>query len=800
MSKVRIELQGISKSYYSETAVTQALRKVNLTFYENEFVAITGESGSGKSTLLNIIGGMDTFDEGEMFVDGEPTFQYDDEDWEDYRRTKIGYVFQDYSLVGHYTALDNVMSALLVMGEDEETAKKTALDYLTQVGLSEYATHRASELSSGQKQRLSIARALAKNTGIIVADEPTGNLDSETGQQIISLMAELSKDRLVIMVTHNYDQAEAYVTRKIRVHDGQIISDVPINEDKRNADISEKMEEIAESTEEQELPAKKKKTSVMDKKWENKVASYFAKKNRKMQKGRAILFSSFLLVIAIASFLFIGELFQHQDDYPTRNYSQSAFQREDQKRIVVKRSDGKEITQEDRDTISSMMYVDTVDIYDVANDINFYLEENQDYKYIYGDASRSRRARERNAAQKADENRSKSGKKDENNQGGFGQDNSSQTTSSSDEMKKVEFINEKRFMMSCDCLKESDLSAGRLPVSQNEIVLYASSESELNTEKLCYFMAKNIWDANQYCMMKMKVVGILKKQTTQVYFSTGLCRVLSSHIDADVFRLLYMYDKSFGDYRVKKKLVPIVNEDLNGMDARVSANIGDDAPGAGQFEFTTQAQDDKGNLIGERTTDVMNILPETNGYTGDFIEVSQDFFDQYYTVGNMQASVYIANYAKLDFVMRNLKLKGYEPISSYRISVLDYNGERVDQRLTIIGISALGLVMLLLAEVLILRSLMKIRIKDFFVLKFIGMKMQVIKKISYFEMGSYMIFSVVITLILMWILRFAGLSIIKEMLWYYNILAYLLFLLYNTLLILLTVVFYNRLLKGRLNA
>lgn len=229
MGKARIELQGISKSYYSETAVTQALRKINLTFYDREFVAITGESGSGKSTLLNIIGGMDTFDEGEMFVDGNPTFQYDEEDWEEYRRTKIGYVFQDYSLVGHYTALDNVASALLVMGTDREEAEKTAAVYLKQVGLDGYETHRASELSSGQKQRLSIARALAKNTGIIVADEPTGNLDSETGQQIIRLMSELSKERLVIMVTHNYDQAEAYVTRKIRVHDGQIISDVPIN-------------------------------------------------------------------------------------------------------------------------------------------------------------------------------------------------------------------------------------------------------------------------------------------------------------------------------------------------------------------------------------------------------------------------------------------------------------------------------------------------------------------------------------------------------------------------------------------
>lgn len=307
MKKVRIELQNISKSYYSETAVTQALRKVSLSFSMGEFVAITGESGSGKSTLLNIIGGMDSFDEGEMVVDGETTFQYDDEDWETYRRTKIGYVFQDYSLIGHYTALDNIMSALLIMGHTREEAEKISASYLDQVGLKGYETHRASELSSGQKQRLSIARALAKDTGIIVADEPTGNLDSETGIQIIELLKELSKNRLVIMVTHNYDQAEAYVTRKIRLHDGQIISDVEIHAD---TDESQDMPvpDGDNSQESSTVPDRvqdfSQKGSIRQ---QYRMAALFASRNRRTQPGRAILFTSFLLVISIASFLFIGE-------------------------------------------------------------------------------------------------------------------------------------------------------------------------------------------------------------------------------------------------------------------------------------------------------------------------------------------------------------------------------------------------------------------------------------------------------------------------------------------------------------
>lgn len=796
MDEVRIELQGISKSYYSETAVTQALRKINLTFHRSEFVAITGESGSGKSTLLNIIGGMDSFDEGEMFVDGNPTFQFDDEDWEEYRRTKIGYVFQDYSLIGHYTALDNIVGALLIMGISHEEAIVTAQDYLRQVGLDGYETHRVSELSSGQKQRLSIARALAKNTGIIVADEPTGNLDSETGEQIIRILSKLSTNRLVIMVTHNYEQAEPYVTRKIRIHDGQVISDVQ-NQPKQISPDSEiayddpsepadAKEKKRQKRSRRKKPAKKKpglsllslkkklpflkqndSRSSNERRWENEVALFFATLNRKTQRGRAALFTTFLFIISVASFIFVGELFQHRDDYSTRHYTQSAFTREDMTRIIVKHPDNSEMTREDYDALSSISNVKDVDLCNLANDINFYLELNQDYKFIYGDSSRRR--------------------------GNAGSDG---------EVKTISFLNENRFMNSSDCLKESDLSAGRLPVSQSEIVLYSTDESVLDTKKPCYFMAKNIWDSGQYCQIEMKIVGILKKQTSEVYFSENLCRMLSSHLDSDVFRLAFNYDESYGDYRSKRMMVPIVNEQLNGMDARITkAGENEGIPYGMPCPFIIEYYDEGGNLQGQSAEDMINILPDRveNG-TSDFIEVSQDFFDQFYKESSIQASVYVTNYAKLDSVLRKLRRKGYDAISSYRISVNDYNQELVTQRLTIIGISAFGLFMLLLAEVLILRSLMKIRIKDYFILKFIGMKLQVIRKISYMEMGVYTLTAMIFTLVLMWILRLARIPVIYSMMWYYNAGAYLAFALYNILLILLTVAFFNRLLKGRLNA
>ncbi len=219
--KPLIQLKNIGKIYASEGNVAVGIRGVNLSFSCGEFVAVTGASGSGKSTLLNVISGMDTYEEGEMLIDGEPTSHYVQKDWETYREEYISFIFQDYNIIESFTVLQNVELALLHI-EDPRARRARAMELIRRVGLEGHIKHKGSKLSGGQKQRTVIARALAKDSPVILADEPTGNLDSQSSREIIELLREVSEEKLVIIVTHNFDEVEHCATRHIRVFDGAV--------------------------------------------------------------------------------------------------------------------------------------------------------------------------------------------------------------------------------------------------------------------------------------------------------------------------------------------------------------------------------------------------------------------------------------------------------------------------------------------------------------------------------------------------------------------------------------------------
>ncbi|MED9941544.1 MAG: ABC transporter ATP-binding protein, partial [Collinsella sp.] len=220
-----LELKGICKRYVTQSFTQVALDSVSLAFRDNEFVAILGPSGSGKTTMLNVIGGLDHFDSGDLLIDGISTKDFHDRDWDAYRNNRIGFVFQSYNLIPHQTILENVELALTLTGVGHAERRQRAREALEAVGLGEHVNKRPSQLSGGQMQRVAIARALINDPEIVLADEPTGALDSTTSVQVMDLLKEVARDRLVIMVTHNPELAYQYATRIVNLADGKITDD-----------------------------------------------------------------------------------------------------------------------------------------------------------------------------------------------------------------------------------------------------------------------------------------------------------------------------------------------------------------------------------------------------------------------------------------------------------------------------------------------------------------------------------------------------------------------------------------------
>ena len=220
-----LQIKSISKKYQTGELVQTALDEVSLNFRDSEFVAVLGPSGSGKTTLLNIVGGLDRYDSGDLIINDVSTKDYKDADWDSYRNHTIGFVFQSYNLIPHQTILSNVELALTIGGISPKERKERAMQALAEVGLADQAHKKPTQMSGGQMQRVAIARALVNNPDILLADEPTGALDTETSVQVMDLLKEVAKDRLVIMVTHNPELAEAYATRIVRLRDGRIIDD-----------------------------------------------------------------------------------------------------------------------------------------------------------------------------------------------------------------------------------------------------------------------------------------------------------------------------------------------------------------------------------------------------------------------------------------------------------------------------------------------------------------------------------------------------------------------------------------------
>ena len=354
-----IKLKDVSKYYYNKGLITSGITKINAEFNIGEFIVITGESGSGKSTLLNVISGLDTYEDGEMYIEGKETSHYGDEDFEEYRKEYISNIFQNFNLVGSYTVYQNIELVMLINGYTKKEAKPKILKLINEVELTRYKNTRASKLSGGQKQRVAIARALAKNTPIIIADEPTGNLDKRAAESVLKTLALTAKDKLVIVVTHNYEQVEKYATRKITMFDGKILEDKIIT----------KTDEV---------------------KTDGNLESKKMKPLSKLRLGVRNTFNivpKFLLLLAVFLFMFAAITTEmaglRENKYEEERVGNNSYlQNKDTSRIIINKSDKSPFTDEDYQRIEALGNISRIQKDDYLEDLSASLYS--DYYYISG--------------------------------------------------------------------------------------------------------------------------------------------------------------------------------------------------------------------------------------------------------------------------------------------------------------------------------------------------------------------------------------------------------------------------------
>lgn len=354
-----LKLKNVSKYYHKDGVITSGFTKINLELHLGEFVVITGESGSGKSTLLNVLSGLDSYEDGEMYINGEETSHYTEEDYLSYRRKYVSNIFQNFNLVNSYTVYQNIELALLMNGKNKKDIKEHVYELIDKVGLTKYKNTLTSKLSGGQKQRVAIARAIANDTPIIVCDEPTGSLDSKASREIIKLLHDIGKDKLVIIVTHNKDEVEEYATRLIKMHDGRILENKIV--EKINLDKDLKEHQVGSITA------------------FNKFRLGF--RNTFNLPVKFVLMFIIFLLITITLITNYGAFQGAEYESNTVGYS-PYFMEDDDKRILIKKKSGTSFTDDDYRKLEKLENIASIVKNDLLLDFNMGIYSN--YLYLDG--------------------------------------------------------------------------------------------------------------------------------------------------------------------------------------------------------------------------------------------------------------------------------------------------------------------------------------------------------------------------------------------------------------------------------
>ncbi len=630
-----LEVKKLVKIYHTEEEGSLALNDISIKFPETGFVAITGESGSGKTTLLNILSGFASYEEGEFFVDGQDFLSFSDEDLEKYRRKDIGFVFQDCHLIESHTVLDNLIEALLIVGAPYKEAKDKSLEFLKLFHLEEHQRLKARSLSSGQKQKLAIARAMIKEPRIILCDEPTANLDGDSCYEVLGLFKEYSKNHLVIITTHNYEDAKDYVDETIRLYKGKLTSQEAVNEIKG-----------------EQAPVEEKKINYLP-------LSPISLKNHIGKVISKVLFFG----IFLATFILVLTLFSANiDDASTKQLSRETFNNINQNEMLVMRKDKQEIKEEELSELKNgVKHINGTQLYGLATEMNYYYREDVDYRM---DVVISLRP-----------------------------------SGPGEYIEYTEYhfntIRDDLYIKGYQGLVDSkDVKEGNLPSSYNEVL--ASSDYQIGDTIPVYFHDE-VLQGTSYIKMDFVVSGILKNKSDDLYFSPSFMesmdyiQVNSSDV---LFRFIvnYMNTESGGGIRSKSyTFVPIYKSTLGKNEVQLSrdflSNSGKafDKPENIVSSFTSIAGAQKQVEV---SFDLHNLSPDINGR---YIFVGEDVYNMYISdYYPMTSRVYVDQYSYLNEVITTLTNKKYDCLSGYRAGSTEYDQSKQIQR-AIILIASLGI-------------------------------------------------------------------------------------------------------------
>ena len=683
MSPKLLVLENLSKYYTSTQSVVVGLNSIRLSFDKGEFVAITGESGSGKSTMAHVLGGILPYESGELYVSGNPTSHYDGSDWERYRRDNISFISQNYGILVSCTVLENVVSALRLTGIEKAQAEAQAEAILKEVELWELRTRRAAKLSSGQKQRLSIARALAKPAPILIADEPTGNLDPENSAKIMELLSHAAKERLVILITHEFEEAQDLATRHIVMQDGHVVMDAQL----RQANPPQP---------EEHRPAPKKKA----------LSPYVS---RLQLAGRPVWFTLVLLfftLTAFAVFSFLGTFIVALDDTSTRIYDNSAFRNGNQERIIVSTLDHSPMTDADYEAILDVSYVQALEPYGYVTDINYAYREGTDYSVI--------------------SNRQDTG------------------TWDNADLSITQYIslNKNAPFMKTIPMTAGDsafLSAGRLPEQFNEVVLHGSADA-IGSKLTVYIQDMKNWGTLDIVPLRVTVVGVTD-YGTGLFFHGDIGRIFT-HRTLAIGTYTFMRGTEKPDQALLR--TGMSRLDLSSMPMLIpNAALGDDVCRLSQKFYDLCISRGTGALlmlnVNLEDPDLMDasnythltFLSEENSlglnpwhdyYYNNFVEVSPAVFDRLsYAAASDQVSLTIRDYAYTQRVLDALHEMGYLAISPFKESSTKVNPSLAAQRMQTLTVCAAALVAIFALQIIVLRALFGTQIESYKLLSNIGL-------------------------------------------------------------------------------